>query len=199
MTLAPARIPLVVSRGATFWAAFRAVDDDGLPLALDDATAELYAFAADDTAGATPLVTLTTANGGIALGLAGPTDAITTLASGAAAGATVLTVASGTGIAPGRVVTVALDDGTRHVATVAAIAGATLTLSAALPSSAASGKAVTVYSAAGFGPANILLSISVTVTATMTPFVGWYHLDLIDAYARQQRVMQDSFCVEGGK
>jgi hypothetical protein len=70
---------------------------------------------------------------------------MTTLGGAEAAAQTDLTVAAITGVASGDIIGILLDDGTTHWTTVnGAPSGSTITITAALPSDAASGNRVVV-------------------------------------------------------
>jgi len=80
----------------------------------------------------------------------------TTLSAAEAAGQTILSITSATGISSGDNIGVVLDSGSIHWSTVSGAPGATVTIAAALPSAAASGNAVYAYTSKIVRPLKIV-------------------------------------------
>lgn len=141
--------------------------------------------------------TLTTA--GITLGLNGADEVATTLSGAAAEGASVVAVTSGTGMAIGDWFTVALDDGSIHVTTIAGIVGGTVTLTTALGGAAASTNVVKAYNP-DYALHNIEIWLTSSTTKVLTDWgVGQYQLDLIDPFGHVQRIMTGTCCLDRGQ
>lgn len=198
--LEPAKLPLTIYQGVDFWEALRLGSSlAGTYLNTTGYTARLTAVPDGDWT-ADPVVLLTTANGGISVGVDGLTLAETTLGAGAAKGATSVTVASATGISIGDRIDIALADGANiATTTVADLSGTTVTLQSALPGAADSGAAVYVTDVTTAGMYNVLLYMSGAATADLVPWGhGAYVLDLTDTAGREQRVAQHTIVLQEG-
>lgn len=147
---------------------------------------------------AVPVVTLTTANGGLELGVLGIQRASTTLSAAAAAGANQVTVTSASSFVVGDTITVVIDEVAVHEATIAEISGTTITLSAALGDAVASGAVVQTWDP-DYMLANVLLNLDDAATAALLPWgLGVFDLDLIDPFGHSARYWHGTACLQEG-
>ena len=92
-----------------------------------------------------------------------------TLAAGAAAAATAVTLVSATGIAAADTVALYLDSGALFYTTVSSVVGSTVNLAAALPSSAASGNPLFAYTTAAQNPKDVETAVLRDINNTDSP------------------------------
>jgi hypothetical protein len=151
-----------------------------------------YVVFPNGDAGLEPVITLTTENGGITLGINGEEQASTTLSGAAAEGATTIALTSATGVSTGDQVAVWLTNGLIFVTAITGLVGTTATLALPLPDPAASSNVVKVYSPE-FAITNVLLFVSRTNTSGYEPWGnGRYNLDLIDPFGHVRPVWEDN-------